>query len=122
MKSLVLLRLLPLGNDPPRGLAYEAVEKFAKNEEAFLHAFAEAWWVGTTNGFRRQLSFLAAPAVTPSSGFACVSATTEAECAANGCQWTEGAVHLAFKSGRYFEYGYTHFDGTTVRKYNGGTE
>ena len=77
-------------NGPLRGPAFEAVEKFAKNELSFLYAFSEAWFWATTNGHEGSLSSLRAPTPTPAT-FECATATTEPACTGGGCLWAPDA-------------------------------
>jgi hypothetical protein len=49
-----------------------AVQQFAKDEKAWLQAFMEAWWIGTTNA-QAGLSFLMPPTGVPAKAAKCVS-------------------------------------------------
>lgn len=86
-------RISPNPNNPPRGVAYDAVERFAKNELAFLYGFLEAWHIATTNGHTGQLHFLVQPTATPSADPAsCNVATSAAVCEASGCHWSDSTT------------------------------
>lgn len=86
-----------IGNDcdnqnAPTGVAYAAVEKFAKNSLAFTHGFAEAWFIGVTNGHAGALRFLSPPATSPPSNpGSCAELSAPAQCTSAGCHWAAGA-------------------------------
>ena len=63
-----------------------AVQQFAKDEKAWLQAFMEAWWIGTTNG-QRGLSFLKAPAPVPAKAAKCMRLRKTDVCKHLGCAW-----------------------------------
>ena len=80
-------------NDPKfqsnHGPAFYAVHKFAKDESAWLNAFMEAWWIGTTNGYDHKLHFLRPPTTVPYfvPQESCRLLPSEKECADAGCAW-----------------------------------
>ena len=76
-----------------------AVQQFAKDEKAWLQAFMEAWWIGTTNG-QRGLSFLKAPAPVPAKAAKCMRLRKTDVCKHLGCAWNgthcSGGVELSW--------------------------
>ena len=59
-------------DDPafPKDPAFLAVRQFAKDEKAWLQAFMEAWWIGTTNA-QGGLNFLTPPRSVPKNAGSC---------------------------------------------------
>ena len=76
-----------------------AVQQFAKDEKAWLQAFMEAWWIGTTNA-QAGLSFLMPPTGVPAKAAKCVRLRKKDVCAHLGCAWNgtlcSGGVELSW--------------------------
>ena len=63
-----------------------AVQQFAKDESAWLQAFMEAWWIGTTNA-QGGLHFLMPPTSVPVKALKCPRLRKKDRCAHLGCAW-----------------------------------
>ena len=76
-----------------------AVQQFAKDEAAWLQAFMEAWWIGTTNS-QGGLSFLISPTNIPAKAGKCGRLRKRDRCAHLGCAWNgtlcAGGVELSW--------------------------
>ena len=88
-------------DDPafPKDPAFLAVRQFAKDEKAWLQAFMEAWWIGTTNA-QGGLNFLTQPRAVPKNAGSCGRQHQKASCASMGCAWNgtlcSGGVELSW--------------------------
>jgi hypothetical protein len=76
-----------------------AVQQFAKDEGAWLQAFMEGWWVGTTNA-QGGLHFLMPPTSVPAKASKCGRLRKKDRCAHLGCAWNgklcTGGVELSW--------------------------